>query len=208
LTMYDRNDRSRSRVGGNVNGAMRGRKRRTIAARSANAVRLIAMTPRRLTRPHMALGRLMEVVALAPQRSMSMNDRFRQRSSADQCVELVHVVHVEHGPHISRLLALPRGRPFTSFTCRGQPHIRRHCDGHDPASREPRHAFAIARTRAPEVRSAACLLGRRTRWSVPSPPSLRLARVKRRWWTPVARGCGRGPEWRTALTGLRRGTWQ
>jgi hypothetical protein len=68
---------------------------------------------------------------------------FGSTRSADERAELVHVVHVEHGPHISRTQARPRGRSFTSFTRPRQPHISRRSDSTPGAGWTTR---AIART--------------------------------------------------------------
>jgi hypothetical protein len=131
--MYGRNDITGRQAGRNVNGAMKEGSQGGIAhlvglTRPDGRAAAASEDGGRGRRP----DRLSRLAGRGPSSIAAAS--FADRVGAD---ERADVVHVSHKPHISRRGAGEEPPPFTSFTPKMEPHIRRQCarHAHPPARR-------------------------------------------------------------------------
>ena len=107
----------------------------------------------------------------------------------------VHVVHVEHGPHITRSWVPFRGRSFTSFTARAGPHAWMLTSGDRPWLRRSDRSQngVVIRVRKP--------IAHRTLPAAASGFASDIGHASRKPTTNEHRRCGRQRHWQARASG-------
>lgn len=95
LTRYERNEQSRWRVDGNVNGASR-KEATAVAATTPTALRWIARGPPRLATPRLSRPARRAPIGAATSTGESDGVGFAGPGDCWELVEPVHVVHVDN----------------------------------------------------------------------------------------------------------------